>query len=270
MDDRENQIKQEKQETQEIKKTQERQEPQETKAAVILAAGSGRRMNAPVAKQFLDLMGSPVFLHSVRIFDKVADKIVLVTSPDAVAYCRSLLAEEHLHAETIVIAGKSERFLSSMEGVKAASDCDLIMIHDAARACVSMEVIQNSIASAKTYGSGVAAVPLKDTVKVADENGMVFSTPDRSTLRVIQTPQTFKREVICTAYECLDHIIETKGLQAAGLITDDAMVVEQFTDNHVYLSEGSYENIKLTTPEDMTAAQGILMNRSYIGSFTVT
>ncbi len=267
MDDRENQIKQEKQETQEIQKiqetqkTQEKQEPQETKAAVILAAGSGRRMNAPVAKQFLDLMGSPVFLHSVRMFDQVADKIVLVTSPDAVAYCRSLLAEEHLHAETIVVAGKSERFLSSMEGVKAASDCDLIMIHDAARACVSMDVIQHSIASAKTYGSGVAAVPLKDTVKVADENGMVFSTPDRSTLRVIQTPQTFKREVICTAYERLAHIIETKGLQAAGLITDDAMVVEQFTDNHVYLSEGSYENIKLTTPEDMTAAQGILANR---------
>ena len=267
MDDRENQIKQEKQETQEIQKiqetqkTQEKQEPQETKAAVILAAGSGRRMNAPVAKQFLNLMGSPVFLHSVRIFDKVADKIVLVTSPDAVEYCRSLLAEEHLHAETIVIAGKSERFLSSMEGVKAASDCDLIMIHDAARACVSMDVIQNSITSAKTYGSGVAAVPLKDTVKVADENGMVLSTPDRSTLRVIQTPQTFKREVICAAYEHLAHIIETKGLQAAGPITDDAMVVEQFTDNRVYLSEGSYENIKLTTPEDMTAAQGILANR---------
>lgn len=267
MDDMGNQIKQETRETQEVQtipekqKIQEKQETQETKAAVILAAGSGRRMNAPVAKQFLDLMGSPVFLHSVRIFDQVVDKIVLVTSPDAVEYCRSLLAEEHLHAKTIVIAGKSERFLSSMEGVKAASDCDLIMIHDAARACVSMDVIQNSIASAKTYGSGVAAVPLKDTVKVADENGMVLSTPDRSTLRVIQTPQTFKREVICEAYEYLAHIIETKGLQAAGPITDDAMVVEQFTDNRVYLCEGSYENIKLTTPEDMTAAQGILSAR---------
>lgn len=234
----------------------------ETKAAVILAAGSGRRMNAPVAKQFLDLMGIPVFLHSVRIFDQIVDKIVLVTSKDAVAYCRALLEKESLQAKTVVIAGKSERFLSSMEGVKAASDCDLILIHDAARTCVSMDVIQNSIESARKYGSGVAAVPLKDTVKVADENGKVLSTPDRSTLRIIQTPQTFRRDLICKAYERLSSIIETKGLEAAGPITDDAMVVEQFTDNQVYLSQGSYENIKLTTPEDMVSAEGILSRRA--------
>ena len=238
-----------------------KQEHKEKKAAVILAAGSGRRMNTPVAKQFLDLMGFAVFLHCVRLFDKIADKIVLVTSPDAVEYCKNLLEKEELCAEAVVIAGKSERFLSSMEGVKAASDCDLIMIHDAARACVDMEVIERSIASARIHGSGVAAVPLKDTVKVADQNGMVLSTPDRSTLRIIQTPQTFKRDIICEAYDHLNHIIETKGIKAAGSITDDAMVVETFTNQHVYLSEGSYENIKLTTPEDMTAAQGILSAR---------
>ena len=228
-----------------------KQEHKEKKAAVILAAGSGRRMNTPVAKQFLDLMGIPVFLHSVRLFDKIADKIVLVTSPDAVEYCQNLLEKEELCAEVIVIAGKSERFLSSMEGVRAASDCDLIMIHDAARACVDMEVIERSIASARIHGSGVAAVPLKDTVKVADQNGMVLSTPDRSTLRII-----------CAAYDHLNHIIETKGIKAAGSITDDAMVVETFTNQKVYLSEGSYENIKLTTPEDMTAAHGILSART--------
>ena len=216
-----------------------KQEHKEKKAAVILAAGSGRRMNTPVAKQFLDLMGIPVFLHSVRLFDKIADKIVLVTSPDAVEYCQNL-----------------------MEGVRAASDCDLIMIHDAARACVDMEVIERSIASARIHGSGVAAVPLKDTVKVADQNGMVLSTPDRSTLRIIQTPQTFKHDIICAAYDHLNHIIETKGIKAAGSITDDAMVVETFTNQKVYLSEGSYENIKLTTPEDMTAAHGILSART--------
>lgn len=239
-----------------------KQEHKEKKAAVILAAGSGRRMNTPVAKQFLDLMGIPVFLHSVRLFDKIADKIVLVTSPDAVEYCQNLLEKEELCAEVIMIAGKSERFLSSMEGVRAASDCDLIMIHDAARACVDMEVIERSIASARIHGSGVAAVPLKDTVKVADQNGMVLSTPDRSTLRIIQTPQTFKHDIICAAYDHLNHIIETKGIKAVGSITDDAMVVETFTNQKVYLSEGSYENIKLTTPEDMTAAHGILSART--------
>ena len=186
---------------------------------------------------------------------------MLVTSPDAVEYCQNLLEKEELCAEAVVIAGKSERFLSSMEGVKAALDCDLIMIHDAARACVDMEVIERSIASARIHGSGVAAVPLKDTVKVADQNGMVLSTPDRSTLRIIQTPQTFKRDIICAAYDHLNHIIETKGIKAAGSITDDAMVVETFTNQKVYLSEGSYENIKLTTPEDMTAAHGILSAR---------
>ena len=103
---------------------------------------------------------------------------------------------------------------------------------------------------------------LKDTVKVADQNGMVLSTPDRSTLRIIQTPQTFKHDIICEAYDHLNHIIETKGIKAAGSITDDAMVVETFTNQKVYLSEGSYENIKLTTPEDMTAAHGILSART--------
>ena len=151
----------------------------------------------------------------------------------------------------------------SLEGVRAASDCDLIMIHDAARACVDMEVIERSIASARIHGSGVAAVPLKDTVKVADQNGMVLSTPARSTLRIIQTPQTFKHDIICAAYDHLNHIIETKGIKAAGSITDDAMVVETFTNQKVYLSEGSYENIKLTTPEDMTAAHGILSARTH-------
>ena len=88
-----------------------------------------------------------------------------------------------------------------------------------------------------------------------------MSTPDRSTLRIIQTPQTFKHDIICAAYDHLNHIIETKGIKAAGSITDDAMVVETFTNQKVYLSEGSYENIKLTTPEDMTAAHGILSAR---------
>ena len=172
------------------------------------------------------------------------------------------MKKESLHAEAEVVAGKSERFLSSMEGIRAAADCDLIMIHDAARACVSMEVIMDSINTAKKYGSAVAAVPLKDTVKVADENGMVVSTPDRSTMRIVQTPQTFRRDLICEAYGRLMELIEKEGMQAVGTITDDAMVVEKFTDQKVYLSQGSYENIKLTTPEDMTAAQTILQKRA--------
>ena len=157
-----------------------------------------------------------------------------------------------------MIAGKSERFLSSMEGVRAASDCDLIMIHDAARACVDMEVIERSIASARIHGSGVAAVPLKDTVKVADQNGMVLSTPDRSTLRIIQTPQTFKHDIICAAYDHLNHIIETKGIKAAGSVTDDAMVAEHETGVKIRFSEGSYRNIKITTPEDLVIAEAFL------------
>lgn len=232
-----------------------------TKAAVILAAGNGTRMNAPVAKQFMELMGIPVFLHSVRAFDRFADKIVLVTSPGAVKYCRGILENESLKAEVLVIEGKNERWLSSREGVKVASDCDIIMIHDAARACVSSDVIAASIEKAKQHGSGIASVPAKDTIKIADEKGMVISTPDRRTLRIIQTPQTFKSELICKAYENLSYIIEKEGEKAAGVITDDAMVVECFTDNKVWLSEGSYENIKVTTPEDLPAVIDILKRR---------
>lgn len=233
----------------------------EKTAAIILAAGSGRRMNTPVAKQFLHLCGIPVFLHSVRIFDRLADKIILVTSRDAVDFCRKLLEKETLSAQITVIEGGSERYLSSMAGIREAADCDLIMIHDAARACVSTEVIESSLDYARRYGSGVAAVALKDTVKAATADGLVLSTPDRSSLRMIQTPQTFKGTLIRKAYQRLEEVLEQKGPEGAGNITDDAMVVETFTGEPVYLSQGSYENIKLTTPEDMTVAESILKKR---------
>lgn len=230
-------------------------------AAVILAAGNGKRMKTSVPKQFLELSGIPVFLHSVRIFDRVADKIVLVASQEAIEYCSELLGREALSSEIRVISGGSERYLSSMAGVAEASDCDLIMIHDAARACVSMEVLADSLARARRYGSGIAAVALKDTVKMASPEGRVLSTPDRSNMRIIQTPQTFRASVILEAYQRLREQLESRGPESLEGITDDAMVVERFTDYPVYLSQGSYENIKLTTPEDLTAAVSILRKR---------
>ncbi len=221
--------------------------------AIILAAGSGNRMKSDIPKQFMTLEGIPLFLHSVRTFAECVDEIVLVTGKESVAYCRSVLEAENLQVPVHVTEGGKERYHSSMAGLALANDWEYVMIHDAARACVTKSVIENSLYTAKQYGSGVAAVAAKDTIKVADKNGAVRSTPDRSTLRVIQTPQCFRTEWIKDAYQKMFQQIE----EQAG-ITDDAMVLETFGNRMVYLSEGDYRNIKVTTPEDLLIAAAFL------------
>lgn len=226
-------------------------------AAVILAAGSGTRMESSVPKQFMRLLGIPVFLHSVRKFDSVAEKIVLVTSAEYIDYCNNVLKAAKLEAQWTVVAGGNNRIDSSMNGVAAAGDCDIIMIHDAARVCVSRDVIFEALCIAKEKGTAVAAVALKDTIKHALSDGRVLDTPPRSEYSIVQTPQAFRREIISEAYEALaasrtDH----------SKITDDSMAVELFTEHPVFLSRGSYENIKLTTPEDMAVAESILKRQT--------
>lgn len=226
-------------------------------AAIILAAGSGSRMGSEIPKQFLELLGKPVFVHSVRAFDGIVQKLILVTAKRYVDYCGRILEKERLTSPWEIVPGGTCRYDSSMAGLEAAGDCDIVMIHDAARACVDRGTIQNSLALAQQRGTGVAAVALKDTVKLADTDGEVLETPDRSKLKIIQTPQSFQRSLITEAY-CNMRMSRP---EARANITDDAMVVELFTDEKVYLSEGNYENMKITTPEDMYLAEMILKRR---------
>ena len=223
--------------------------------AIILAAGSGSRMKSDVPKQFLMLEGIPLFLHSVRCFAKVADEIVLVTGTASTDYCRHLLEKERLSVRVTVTEGGKERYHSSMAGLALAKDWEYVMIHDAARACISETVIRASLEAAEKYGSGVAAVAAKDTIKTAGPDGFVEQTLDRSRLRIIQTPQSFRKDWIAEAYRNMEARGDCTG------ITDDAMVLETFGGRRVYLSQGSYENIKVTTPEDLLFAAAILQNR---------
>ncbi|MBQ8638392.1 MAG: 2-C-methyl-D-erythritol 4-phosphate cytidylyltransferase [Lachnospiraceae bacterium] len=224
--------------------------------AIILAAGSGKRMKTEIPKQFLELAGVPLFLHSVRAFSGVVDEIVLVTGEESVSYCRSILEKEMVGIPVTVTAGGKERYHSSMNGLKLAKDWEYVMIHDAARACISEAVIRSSLESAVRHGSGVAAVLAKDTIKAADENGCVTETLDRGRLRIIQTPQCFYTDWIVQAYAAM----EAEG-DDLSKVTDDAMVLETYGKKPVYLSEGSYENIKVTTPEDLLFAGAILQKR---------
>lgn len=220
--------------------------------AIVLAAGSGSRMKQEIPKQFLLLKGIPLFLHSVRRFAEIADEVVLVTGEASVEYCRDILYKDGLDQKVKVAAGGKERYHSSMAGLRFAKDWDYVMIHDAARACVSPEVIRASLETAKKWGSGVAAVPAKDTIKRVGDDGFVEETLERSLLRVIQTPQTFRTDWILQAYRTMEEKRDFQG------VTDDAMVLERFGGRRVYLSEGSYANIKITTPEDMIFAEAIL------------
>lgn len=231
-------------------------------AAVVLAAGQGKRMQSAVAKQFLLLNGEPVVCHALRAFEESdVEAVVLVTGADEIEYCQKEIVEKYGFKKVIcVTAGGKERYHSVYEGLDALSgvlaEDGIVLIHDGARPMVTGDIIKRTIEAAETYGACVAAMPVKDTIKVADSDGFAVMTPDRSTLWQMQTPQTFTYQLVYTAYQKL---LSDSSYQKG--ITDDAMVVEAMTERRVKLVEGSYENIKVTTPEDMMIAESIMTHR---------
>ena len=235
---------------------------QKRTAAVVLAAGQGKRMQSAVAKQFLLLDGEPVVCHALRAFEESeVETVVLVTGADEIEYCQKEIVEKFGFKKVMnVVAGGKERYHSVYEGLRAlepALESDGIeLIHDGARPMVTGEVIARTIRAAEEYGACVAAMPVKDTIKVADAEQFAAMTPDRSTLWQMQTPQTFRYGLVYEAYQkLLSDVSYQKG------ITDDAMVVETMCSGRVKLVEGSYENIKVTTPEDMLVAEVFLKQR---------
>lgn len=236
---------------------------QKRTAAVVLAAGQGKRMQSAVAKQFLLLNGEPVVCHALRAFEESdVEAVVLVTGADEIDYCRKEIVEKYGFKKVIdVTAGGKERYHSVYEGLCALegilAEDGIVLIHDGARPMVTGEIIHRTIEAADKYGAAVAAMPVKDTIKVVDERGFVVMTPDRSTLWQMQTPQTFTYQLVYTAYQkLLSNPAYQKG------ITDDAMVVEAMEQKRVKLVEGSYENRKVTTPEDMIIAESIIKHRN--------
>ncbi len=222
-------------------------------SAVIVAAGSGTRFGGD---KLLELLGGvPVLLHSLRAFEaaELVDEIVLVTRPDRVEELSSRCAGWDLRKLKTVVPGGKTRTESCFAGVMAASNrSGIVAIHDGARPLVTPELIDAVIWDAHCHSAAIPAVPVRDTVKLAADH-VVKSTPDRSTLYAVQTPQCFQRDLIRAAL--------LSAYQSGAGVTDDASAVEQ-AGGAVWLTAGSEENIKITTPLDLALAEIILQRRN--------
>jgi 2-C-methyl-D-erythritol 4-phosphate cytidylyltransferase/2-C-methyl-D-erythritol 2,4-cyclodiphosphate synthase len=220
--------------------------------AIVAAAGSGRRMGREVNKVFLPLAGRAILARSAAAMAACpeVDSLVVVVAPGEEARAEGLLAPLNLIKPWRVVAGGAERQLSVANALAAVpADADLILIHDGARPLVDAATVGAAIAAARECGAAGVAVPVKDTIKAVDDSGCISATPDRRTLWAIQTPQAFAAGLLRRAYA-----------QAAAdgvLATDDAALVERL-GHKVRIVPGSYANIKITTPEDMTVARALL------------
>lgn len=224
--------------------------------AIVLAAGQGKRMQSKVHKQYLLIHDKPVLFYALQAFENsFIDDIVLVVGKGEDEYCKREIIEKYgfTKVRTIVEGGK-ERYHSVAYGIRAINwSCDYIFIHDGARPFINEEILLRAYEQVQKSKACVVGMPVKDTVKIADKAGFVESTPTRARVWQIQTPQVFEAQLISDAYK---RLLETEvQLLAEGVaITDDAMVVEYFTKLPVKLVEGSYQNIKITTPEDLEIA----------------
>jgi len=215
--------------------------------AIIVAGGQGKRMGKP--KQFLRIAGRPMLAWTLRAFQesRVVDGIILVVAKDQLAKARRLKFSKVLK----VVAGGKERQDSVRHGLKELpASTEMVVIHDGARPAVSKELIEKSVKAARRFGAAVAGVPVKDTLKLVNSGRWtVDRTLDRGRVWQAQTPQTFKASLIRKAYA-----------KVRGKFTDDAMLVERM-GIPVKMVRGSYENFKVTTPEDLKLMEAVLKNR---------
>lgn len=226
--------------------------------AVILAGGRGSRMHSDIQKQYMLLNDRPLIAYALEAFENsCADDLVLVTGAGESDFVNAhILPDLKLTKLRGIVTGGKERYHSVYEGLKVLRDCDYVLIHDGARPLVTEDIILRAARAAVQDGACVVGMPVKDTIKVSGSDGFAVSTPDRSSLWQIQTPQAFSYHLVRQAYDCM---MEDPSLQKG--ITDDAMVVERFGHARVRLVQGSYENLKVTTPEDLILAETLLQRR---------
>ena len=223
--------------------------------AIVLAAGSGKRMNSKVHKQYLIIQDRPVLYYSLKAFeDSAVDEIVLVVGKGEEKFCRKEIVDKYgISKVKAIVEGGKERYHSVFEGLKQTSDADYVLIHDGARPFVNQDIIRRCMQEVQKYQPCVVGMPVKDTITIADEEGYAKLTPDRKNVWMIQTPQSFSYELIYEAYE---EMLKTEDTA----ITDDAMVLERIKGKKSKLIEGSYRNIKITTPEDLLIANVYLQH----------
>ena len=212
---------------------------------IVLSAGKGTRMNMNISKQYIEVLGFPVLYYTLKAFeDADVDEIIITTGKDDVDFVKNDIVNKYnISKITHVVPGGKERYDSVMEGLNYVEDDDYVLIHDGARPLIKKDTINNIIREVKEKSAVIAAVPVKDTIKIV-ENGVAISTPDRRKLYQIQTPQAFRGEIIKNAYKEMVKIKDTT-------ITDDSMVVEKYSEYRVSVVESDYTNIKITTKEDI-------------------
>ena len=232
-------------------------EKQACSSAIVLAGGSGRRMQSSIPKQYLELGGYPLLYYSLKCFQECGfiRDIVLVTGADEQDYCRSRIVEKYGFSKVRRLAeGGRERYDSVYAGLCALKQDppSYVFIHDSARPFVDQEMLERGLQGVQQHGACSLGMPSKDTVNLTDEAGRVLTTPDRSRVWIVQTPQIFHYEKILRAHEKLR--------EAASLsdVTDDVMVYSRAFERPVYMVPGSYRNIKITTPEDLPLGEGLL------------
>jgi len=218
--------------------------------AVIVAGGQGTRMGTAMPKQFLELEGKPVLHHTLQAFIDALPGVhlVLVLPAHQVSYAQMILQTFPDRIDLTIVTGGETRFHSVQNGLKDIPEDGIILVHDGVRPLVTKELIQRCCRQAIEKGCAIPAIPVADSVRLVNDEG---SEPiDRSQLRIIQTPQTFRASVLLPAF----------AQPYADSFTDEATVVEAYGDE-VFLVEGEKSNIKITTPEDMIVAAALLRSR---------
>lgn len=218
--------------------------------AIILGAGSGTRMKTEKSKLLLEIAGKTVIERSVEAFLNISDidEVTVTVREEDVDKFIELLPDERV---TFVIGGKT-RQESVKNAIETIDDAELVIIHDGARPLIREEDIEKTLIQANKYGAAAVGVPVKDTIKVIDDNSMVVETPDRAKLFAVQTPQIFRFEQYKNALE--------KAERDGKDFTDDCQLIE-YAGDKVKMVAGSYDNIKITTPEDIPLAESILKRR---------
>ena len=226
--------------------------------AIIVAAGSSSRMEG-VDKTFASLLGQPLITHTLDCFEQFLPitEIVLVLATHSVATGRSLIRDRQYRKVSQVCAGGARRQDSVRAGLEALEPCDWVMVHDGARPGLDAALLQRGLdtVTGSEYGSeteaAIAGVPVKDTIKVISPDGHITATPPRETLWTAQTPQIFSYDLLHQAHA-----------QFTDDATDDAMMVESL-GHKVRMFLGSYENLKVTTPEDLVVVEAVLRGRGW-------
>ena len=222
-------------------------------SVVIVAAGLGKRMKANMNKQYLLLKDKPIVAHTIEKFEKneYIDEIIVVTKEEEIEYCRVNVVDRYGFKKIKdIISGGTERQDSVYNGLKECSEnTKVVLIHDGVRPFIKNEEINTIIVETLEVGACVTGVRVKDTIKVVNDDNFIIDTPNRKNLWAVHTPQSFSYKII------LDAHVKCKG--EGWVVTDDSMLVEKLGIK-VKMIEGSYDNIKITSPEDLYVAENIL------------